>query len=94
MYINKPSVTKTEAVDKLIFCIILDAALNSMNLQNLAKCLYPCPDMRHFMIVTKNTLAFRHRNKTLANFIKPGSILKQLCIRLVEVVNVNKQLFV
>ena len=46
----------------LIFCIVLAAALNSTNLQNLVKCLYPCLDMRHFMMVTKKTLAFRRRN--------------------------------
>ena len=27
--------------------------LNSTNLENLVKCLYLCPDMGHFMIVTK-----------------------------------------
>ena len=61
MYINKPSVTKIEAAE-LIFCIALAAGLNSRNLENLVNCLYPCQDMRHFVIVTKNTLAFRHRN--------------------------------
>ena len=63
MYINKPSVTKIEAVDRVnLLHIVLAAALNSTNLQNLVKCLYPCLDMRHFMIVIKKTLAFRHRN--------------------------------
>ena len=65
------------------------------NLENLVKCLYSCPDMRHFMTVTKKkTLAFRHGNETLDNFLKPRSILKQICLWLVEVVNTNKQLSV
>ena len=34
-------------------------------------------------------LAFRHTNQTLANFIKPRSILKQLCMWLVEIVIVD-----
>ena len=62
MYINKPLVIKIEAAGGLNVCIVLAAGLNSTNLENLVKCLYVCPDMRHFMIVTKKTLAFRHRN--------------------------------
>ena len=67
MYMNKPSVTKIEGSDSvnllgLIFYIVLAAGSESTNLENLAKCLYPCPDMRHFMIVAKTTHAFRHRN--------------------------------
>ena len=46
----------------LIFCIVLSAGLNSANHEKLVKCLYPCPDIRHFMIVSKKTLAFRHTN--------------------------------
>ena len=58
MYINKPSVTKTEAGDRVnIFCIVLSAGLNSTNIENLVNCFFPCPDMRHFMIVTRKTLA-------------------------------------
>ena len=60
MYINKPSVTKIEAADRVDLCIVLAAAVNSTNLQNLVKCLYPCLDVRHFMIVT---LAFIHKHK-------------------------------
>ena len=60
MNINKQSMTKIEAADRVNLCIVLAAALNSTNLQNLVKCLYPCLDMRHFMIVTKRTLAFRN----------------------------------
>ena len=56
MDINKPSVTKIEAVDRVNLCIVLAAALNSTNLQNLVKCLYSCLDMGHFMIVTKRLL--------------------------------------
>ena len=63
MYINKPSVTKIEAADRVDLCIVLAAAVNSTNLQNLVKCLYPCLDVRHFMIVTKKTLAFIHKHK-------------------------------
>ena len=64
MYVNKLSVTKIEAArpTELNFCVVLAAALNSTNIQNMVKYLYPCLDMRHFMIVTKKTLAFRHRN--------------------------------
>ena len=68
MYLNKPSVTKIEAADRINLCIVLAAGLNSTNFENLVKCLYPCPDMRHFMIVTKKTLAFRQRNSTLDHF--------------------------
>ena len=46
----------------LIFCVIIAAGFNSKNLENLVECLYPCPDMPHFMIVIKKALAFRHRN--------------------------------
>ena len=53
MYINKPSVTKIEAADRVN---LLHAGLNIANLENVVKCLYPCPDMRHFMIVTKKLL--------------------------------------
>ena len=56
MYINKSSLTKIEAADRVNFCIVLAAALNCTNLGNLVKCLYPCPNMRHFMIVTKKLL--------------------------------------
>ena len=62
MYISKPSLTKIEAADRLVFCLVLAAGLNTTNLENLVKCLYPYPDMCHFMIVTKNVIAFRHRN--------------------------------
>ena len=65
MYINKPSVTKLEVADRPKFCIVLAAGLNSTDLENMVKCLYPCPDMRHFTTVIKKTLAFRHRNQTL-----------------------------
>ena len=56
MYINKPSVTKLKLPTGLIFCTVLAAGLNSTDLENLVKCLYPCPNMRHFMIVTKKLL--------------------------------------
>ena len=63
MHINKPSVTKIEAVSTgLMFCLVITAGLNSTNFENLVKCLYPCSDMRHFMIVTKKILASRHKN--------------------------------
>ena len=62
MYINKHSVTKIEAADRVNLLHSSFAALNSANLQNLVKCFYLCLDMRHFMIVTKKTLGFRHRN--------------------------------
>ena len=56
MYTNKPSVTKIEAADRVYFCIVLSAGLNSTNLENLVNCLYPCPDMPHFMIITERGL--------------------------------------
>ena len=56
MYINKPSVTKIEAVDRVNLCIVLAVDSSNTNLETLVKCLYPCPDMRHFMIVTKKLL--------------------------------------
>ena len=63
MYINKPSVTKIEAADRVNLLHSASAVgLNSRNLENLAKCLYPCPDICHFTTVTKKTLAFRQRN--------------------------------
>ena len=76
MYINKPSATKTEAVDRVnLLHIVLSTGLNSANHEKLVKCLYRCPDIRHFMIVTKKTLVFRHTNYRLDNFIKIRSIL-------------------
>ena len=63
MYINKPSATKIEAAerDNLFHNSIL-TCLISGNHENLVKYLYPCLDIRHFMIVTKKILAFRHTN--------------------------------
>ena len=63
MYINKPSATKIEAAerDNLLHNTI-STGLNSGNHENLVKYLYPCLDIRHFMIVTTKTLAFRHTN--------------------------------
>ena len=43
----------------LIFRMVLAAGLNGTNLENMVKCLYPCPDMRHFMIVTKKDHCFQ-----------------------------------
>ena len=39
----------------LTFCIVLAVGSESTNIENLAKCLYHCPDMRHFMMITKNS---------------------------------------
>ena len=61
MYINKPSATKIKAAERDNLCIILSTALNSADHENLVKYLYPCLDIRHFMIVTKKTFAFRHQ---------------------------------
>ena len=47
MYMNKRSVTRLKQLTGLIFCIVLAAGSVSRNLEKLAKCLYPCPDMRH-----------------------------------------------
>ena len=56
MYVNKPSMTKIEAADRVNLLHSTAAALNSANLQSLVKCLNPYLDMRHFMIVTKRLL--------------------------------------
>ena len=45
MYMNKPSVTKIEAADRVNLLQILTAGSESTNLENLAK----SPDMRRFM---------------------------------------------
>ena len=60
MYINKPSVMKIEAADRVN--LLLSTSCRVEQYENLVKCLYPCPDVRHFMIVTKKALAFKHRN--------------------------------
>ena len=45
MYINIPSVTKIEAADRIdLLYSTIAAGLISKNLENLVKCLYPCPD--------------------------------------------------
>ena len=36
--------------------IVLSIGLNSRNHEKLVKGLYPCPDIRHFMIVIKRLL--------------------------------------
>ena len=56
MYINKPSVTKIEAANRVNLLLVLSAGLNTANHEKLVKYLYPCPDIRHFMIVTKRLL--------------------------------------
>ena len=35
----------------VLYYVVLAAGSNSTNLENLVKCLYLCPDMRHFMAV-------------------------------------------
>ena len=62
MYINKPSATKIEAAerDNLLHDTIY--RFNGGSHENLVKYLYPCLDIRHSMVVTKKTLAFRHTN--------------------------------
>ena len=62
MYINKPSATKIEAADRVIFCTVLSTGLISGNHEKMVKCVYPYPDIRHFMLVTRKALAFRHTN--------------------------------
>ena len=53
MYLNEPSVAKTEAADRLN---LLHSSRTSYSIENLVNCLYPCPDMLHFMMVTKKLL--------------------------------------
>ena len=40
MYINKPSVTKIEAADRVNLCIVVAAGLKSTNFENLVKARY------------------------------------------------------
>ena len=63
MYINKPSATKIEAAgrDDLLHNTIYRFE-QWESCENQVKYLYPCLDIRYFMIVTKKTLAFRHTN--------------------------------
>ena len=56
MYINKPSVTKIKAADRVNLTHSTSCRLNNTNLENLVKCLYLCQDMSHFMIVKKKLL--------------------------------------
>ena len=60
MYIDKPSVTKIEAADRVNLLHSTVYKFEQWNHEKLVKCLYPCLDIRHFMIGTKKTLAFRH----------------------------------
>ena len=52
MYMNKPSVTKIEAADRVNLLHVPAAGSESTNLESLTK----CPDIRHFMVVTKKLL--------------------------------------
>ena len=62
MYIHQPSVTKIKTADRVnILDMVVAAGLNSTNLESLVNCLYPCPDIPHFTIVTKKTVSFKHR---------------------------------
>ena len=61
MYIKQPSVTKINTADRVNLLGRLAAGLNSTNLESLVNCLYLCSDIPHFTIVTKKTLAFKHR---------------------------------
>ena len=92
--INKLSVTKIEAADRVNVLQSNSCSFEQYKFSKLGQMLIPCLDMPHFMIVTRKTLAFRHRNQTLDNFIKLRSILKQLCVWLVEVGDAKKQLSV
>ena len=94
MYINKLSVTRIEDAERVNLLHSSSCSFEQYKSSKLVKYLYLCLDLRHFMMVTKTTLAFRHKNQTLDNFIKPRSISKQLCIWLAEVVTANKLLFV
>ena len=95
MRINKPSATNIEAADRVnLLHGTTICRFEQWESRKAGQMLVSLPRYRHFMIVTKKALAFRHTNQTLDNFIKLKSILKQLCMWLVEVVSVNKQLSV
>ena len=57
MHINKPSATKIEAAERVY---LLHSSIYRFEEWEL----YPYPDIRHFMLVTKKTLAFRHTGES------------------------------
>ena len=59
MYMNKPSVTKTEDADRLN---LLHSTIYRFEHWESCKAGHLCPDILHFMIFIKKTLAFRHTN--------------------------------
>ena len=59
MYINKPSVIKIEAADRVN---LLHSASCRFEQYKSSKPGQMLISLRHFMIITKKTLAFRHRN--------------------------------
>ena len=75
--------TKIEAVDRVNLCIVLAAGLNSTNLEP-GQMLVSLPRYEPFHDSHQKTLAFRHRNETLDNFIEPRLILIQLYMWLVH----------
>ena len=91
MYINKPSVTKIEAADRVNGLHSTSCRFEQYKSSKPGQMFVSLPRYAPFHDSHKKTLAFRHRNETLDNFIKPKSILKQLCMWLVEVVEANKQ---
>ena len=94
---NKPSVTKIEVAHRVN---LLHAGSESTNLENLVKCLYPCPDMRHFMIIIKKLLLsdieIKHQitllNQVLASFEPANFELSELYHNDVQYLNHLAQL--
>ena len=64
MYIKKPSVTKIEAADRVHLLHSIICRFEQYESLKPGNCLYPYPDLPHFMIVTEKTLYFKHRIST------------------------------
>ena len=61
MYINKPSVTKIEAADRVNLLRSTSCSFERYRSSKLGQMLVSFLDMCHFMIITKKTLAFRQK---------------------------------
>ena len=63
MYVNKPSVTKVVAADRVNLLHSTSCRFEQLkNVENLVKCLYPAHICANFHDSQQKTLAFRHIN--------------------------------
>ena len=60
MYMNKPSVTKTEAADRVNLFHSTTCRFEQYEFRNPGQMVVPLLRYGHFMIVIKKTLPFRH----------------------------------